>query len=99
METQTFEHWLASSRGGDRYIYCVRHVLDCKTPPEILSEAKLAREAFARGEVELVQKRTNGRDSPFEYIAVKRKEVRPPFVNGERWVPKIVGQNLRGHRF
>jgi hypothetical protein len=73
--------------------------LDCKTPPEILHDAKLAREAFARGEVELVQKRTKGWDSPFEYIAVKRKHVSPPFVNGERWVPKIVGQNQGGHRF
>jgi hypothetical protein len=57
------------------------------------------RERHRQGEVELVQKRTNGRDSPFEYTAIKRKDFRPPFVNGERWVPKIVGQNQRGHRF
>jgi hypothetical protein len=99
MDNQTFAQWLESSSGGEKYIYCVRHVLDCKTPPEILHDARLAREAFAGGKVELVQKRTDARDSPFEYIAIKRKDVRPRFVNGERWVPKIVGQNQRGHRF
>jgi hypothetical protein len=62
-ERQSFEDWLKTAKGGQRFVYCTRHALDAKTPPEVLEDAQLAKEAYARGEVELVQKRTNGKDS------------------------------------
>ena len=86
-----FAQWLESSKAGERYIYCTRHVLDCKTPPEVQHVAMLAREAFARGEVELVQRRTDGKGGPFQYIAIKRRERRTPVVNGEAWPTRIRG--------
>jgi hypothetical protein len=52
-----FGHWLTTAKPGETYTYAVRHVLDNKTPPETQAVALLAREAFARGEVELVHRR------------------------------------------
>jgi|GEM_PF-4209110 hypothetical protein len=49
---QSFDEWLRTAKSGEVYVYAVRHVLDNKTPPETQAEALLAREAFARGEIE-----------------------------------------------
>jgi hypothetical protein len=68
--------------------------LDCKTPPEIQHVAMLAREAFARGEVALVQRRTEGKGGQFQYIALKRRERRTPIVNGEACKTRIRGWRL-----
>jgi hypothetical protein len=76
-ERQSFEDWLKTAKGGQRFVYCTRHCLDAKTPPEVLQDAQLAKEAYERGEIELVQRRVeNG--GPFEYIALKKREVRAP---------------------
>jgi hypothetical protein len=71
-----FEAWLATAKPRSVFVYAIRNVLDHKTPPETQALALLAREAFGRGQIELVQKRTNGPDSPFEYRAVMKREKR-----------------------
>jgi hypothetical protein len=58
--------------------------LDIKTPEDVQAVALQAREAYARGEVELVQRRT-GKNAPFENIAVKKREKRVPLVNSIPW--------------
>ena len=78
--------WLNNARGGQKYIYATRHVLDLQTPPEVQAVALEARLAYARGEVELVQKR-QGKYGPFEYTAIRKREKRVPLVNKLPWKP------------
>jgi hypothetical protein len=51
--TERFKTFLDHARPGEVYTYATTHVLDTKTPPETQAVALLAREAFARGEIEL----------------------------------------------
>src|SRR5262245_41296491 len=94
--TTKFEDWVRTASGGDIYVYATRHVLDCKTPQETQDVALAAKRAYARGEVELVQRRTNGRNSPFDYVAIKRHQRIQPKVFGEPWQVKIIGTHGRG---
>ena len=71
----------------------MRNSLDTKTPEDIRAVALEARNAFARGHIELVQRRTNGHCSPFDYLAIKRKQRRTPTVFGDPWQPKILSPN------
>ena len=63
-----FEHWLSNGKSGTSFTYAVTNVLDVNTPPETVAVAERARQAFADGLIELVQKRTTPGD-PFEYLA------------------------------
>ena len=83
-QPQSFEDWLKTAKPGSKYIYATRHALDIHTPPEILAVALEARQAYAHGEVELIQKRTK-KAGPFQYIAVKKRENYVPKVNGLPW--------------
>ena len=78
-EPQSFQQWLETGKPRSRFVYCTRHCLDIRTPPETLEVALQAREAYARGEVQLVQKRVE-KDGPSEYTAV---------MNRDRCIPKV----------
>jgi len=58
--------------------------------------AEEAKRQYAEGKIELVQKRTaratDKRLGAFDYLAIKKREVRVPVANGEQWKPKIIAQ-------
>jgi hypothetical protein len=59
--------------------------------------AKEARECFAKGEIELAQRRLlgkNGNWGTLEYLAIKRRNIRVPTVHGNRWLPPITQNAL-----
>ena len=87
--TERFRVWLTNAKPGEVYVYTTRDVLDSQTPAEVQAVALLATEAFARGEIELVQKRTDGQCSPFEYRAIKKRENRILKTNGVPWLAKV----------
>jgi len=64
--------------------------------PDTLAVAEEAKRQYAEGKIELVQKRTaratDKRLGAFDYLAIKKREVRVPVANGERWKPKIIAQ-------
>jgi hypothetical protein len=86
IDPNTFKLWLDVSQPHEVIEYFVGPNLGISTL-ETVETAKLAREAFARGEVELVQRRTG---KGFTYLAIKRRHVRVPILaNGSRWHPQI----------
>ena len=87
--TERFRVWLTNAKPGGVYVYTTRDVLDSQTPAEVQAVALLATEAFARGEIELVQKRIDGQGSSFEYRAIKKGEKRIPKTNGVPWLAKV----------
>jgi hypothetical protein len=56
-----FSEWLRTAKAGDSFICAHADALDGKTRPETQALAALAREAYAQGEVELLQRRTKKR--------------------------------------
>jgi hypothetical protein len=83
-EPLTLAQWLRDGKPGSKFVYATRHALDSETPADVLKDARLARESYALGIVELVQQR-NERGGPFNYVAIKKREKRVPLVNGLPW--------------
>jgi hypothetical protein len=79
MTPADFDARLKAARAGEQFCYASGSTL--KGDPA----AKAALRAYFRGEVELVQRRltgsfNDGRAGTFGYIAVKRRDVRRPYV-------------------
>jgi hypothetical protein len=87
--TERFRVWVTNAKPGEVYVYTTRDVLDSQTPADVQAVASAAREAFARGEIELVQRRRDGQRGPFEYRAIKKREKRIPKTNGVPWLAKV----------
>lgn len=79
-DTRNFGKWLANAKPGESYIYRVGMQLAETRKLQIFSPKVWdAREAFERGEVELVQKRLSiGNKSKFAWMAVKKAEAKRP---------------------
>ena len=74
-------------------VYATHHTLgDKDVTDETFRVAWLAKQAFANGQIELVQNRTE-KHGPFDYVAIKRKQVKPPTVLGEPWRVKLLGKH------
>jgi hypothetical protein len=60
----------------------------------------LARQAFKRGEIEMCQslRMKDGKRDGYDYVAQKRKEVRPPMVHGVPWEVSANVQNQYQYR-
>jgi ribosomal protein S12 methylthiotransferase accessory factor YcaO len=90
-----FQYWLDTAKGGEVFTYCIAGTLgDKHLTSETLATAEHAKRAYARGLVELCQKRrvdASGNRDGFDYLAVKKGQVRVPQANGVLWVPKIIG--------
>jgi hypothetical protein len=80
-----FLEWLDSAESGSKIVYFEGASLGLANPAAT-ELAKEAREQFAAGRVELCQKRIG---KGFEYLAIKRKQVRPPMVGGSPWRPYL----------
>ena len=76
----TFLEFVNSAFPGETIIYFTGHSLG-DADPATQETAKEARERFAKGEIELLQRRLPGKNGawgPLDYLAIKRKEVRVP---------------------
>jgi len=95
MTLADFEHFIATARAGESVVYATCGSLGDKgLSAETLAVAEHAKRMFARGSIELTQrlrKDTDGNRAGHDYLAIKRKEIRPPLVFGNPWVPQIVG--------
>ena len=93
----TLGEWLATALPGQRFTYCETFLADRITPPsaEEKAEGLAALEAYARGEVELAQKRikpsVGNKPGAFQYFAIKKREIRKPTVLGSPWKTRIHG--------
>lgn len=76
----SFSKWLQGAKPGDNYVYKTGQYLTKTRGCRVYSEKVWdAREAFERGEVDLVQKRLSvGAGARFAWIAIKREKVKPP---------------------
>lgn len=74
MNRKKFLEALASANPGQYIVYCTGFLPRHKNENAVQA-ARAALEAYARGEVELVQKRLG--DFRFEYRAVKRQNIMP----------------------
>jgi len=73
---QEFYDWLSQAQPKDKFVYAVASSLpECDSLTQRV--ARLALQAYASGQIELVQKRL--RPYVFEYIAVKRASKDKPF--------------------
>ena len=81
-----FVQWLETSQPNESTSYFIGRNLGDATPEarEIAEAAKLA---YARGKVELVQARDI--DGLLNYLAIRRKKIEVPKVNGNKWLPYI----------
>jgi hypothetical protein len=84
MTPRAFLEDLESAKPGEAVLYATAVALK----PGPLTRAALM--AYARGEVELVQRRLSGpfhdgRQGKFAYYAIKRRQVRKPFID-----PKVI---------
>ena len=67
-----FDAWLQSAQPGDRIIYFTGvYLIHTRTVMQV-------RDAYDRGEIEMIQRRDAAQGRGFEYIAVKRAITRPP---------------------
>ena len=89
---QTFAEWLRVAKPGDSFVYHVGFLADIVHRPSEQEKraGELALEAFARGEVELCQRRikesVGNKAGAFEYIAQKRRVRQLPTIFGtEPW--------------
>ena len=74
-------------------VYATHHTLGDKgVEDETLRVALRAKQAFADGMIELVQRRTE-KYGPFDYMALKKAQVRPPTVFGAPWRVKLLGKH------
>jgi hypothetical protein len=83
---EDFLSWLHTAQPGERISYFRGHNLGDADWPTT-ETAMEARQCFARGEIELVQARDT--DRKLSYMAIKRREVRRPLVNCDKWRPHI----------
>lgn len=95
MDTESpFTTWLAASNPGEVFRYAISHgtLFDKDVSDHTRAEAELAKQSFARWEVELAQKRVVSEieGSFFAYRATKRKLVKVYTVNGSRWLARIL---------
>lgn len=96
-----FDAWLSQASPGKSLVYFTGFLADYVTPPSPAEklEGEAALQAYADGKVEIAQKRVKPaslkRPGAFSYIAQKRKEVRAPEANGERWRMRI--GPMKGH--
>lgn len=85
-----FDTWLKTAPAGAQFVYRTgKHLSKGGNGLEFSDLVYSVREAFDRGEVELVQKRlTHGKSAvsigSFAWIAIKKAHIRPP----KRWVSK-----------
>jgi hypothetical protein len=90
IDKTSFLAWLNSASPGQICIYFTGHSLGDATP-ETQETAKEVRERFARGQIELAQRRlpNDGKLGPLEYLAIKRQHIREPMVGGSKWRPYL----------
>ena len=89
MDLKSFKAWVACAEPKQVCVYFEgRHLADCANQ----DTAEAAREAFAKGQIELLQRRLP--EGPLEYLAIKRKEVRIPMVGGDKWKPQLTNKDL-----
>jgi hypothetical protein len=81
-----FLQWLETSQAGENVTYFIGRNLGDATP-EAREIAEAAKQAYARGKVELVQARDI--DGQLNYLAIRRKRVEVSLVNGSQWLPYI----------
>ena len=72
MTEAEFNQWVSSARPGSAVVYATHHTLGDKgVEDETLRVALRAKQAFADGMIELVQRRTE-KYGPFDYMALKK---------------------------
>jgi hypothetical protein len=83
---------LNSALPGESIVYFTRRNLG-DADESTRETAKEARERFAKGEIELAQRRL--KDGKLEYLAQKRaKAVVPRLADGTSWVPLITSYSV-----
>src|SRR5262245_41637268 len=93
-EQETFDRFLVHGKPGEVFTYATCGTLgDKHVSKETLAVAERAKQAYAKGQVELCQRRrfSNGEPDGFDYLAVKKKHNYTPTVFGEAWKPYITG--------
>jgi hypothetical protein len=86
IDRNTFNSWFNTANAGESCEYYTATSLGQADDPTV-ELARELRELFSEGRLELCQRKLPGRG--YAYLAVKRREVRPPKVFGGRWLPHV----------
>jgi hypothetical protein len=96
IDLERWDQWLDQAQPGSAITYATTSSLgDKAVTPEALAVAERAKQAFAAVKVELAQrlrKDGDGKRNGFDYLAIKKRELRVPMANGERWKIRFFGQ-------